>query len=233
VADNLPVIAEATLCLLNGERADRGLGPVSPNSKLAGAALAHSRDMVERRYFAHDAPDGSDVVDRVRATGYLDGGGGWTLGENLAWGTGALATPRSIMQAWMNSAGHRENILRRDYREIGLGVALGNPRNPDGVGATYTTAFGTVDGREPEALAGAQPPASAPVTTELGATAPTAARRGSVRAGGGKVRKVRRSCTRLARRARTARSHRVRVKQRRAAKRCRARAARLARRAQR
>ena len=229
VADNLGVIVEATLCLLNGERADRGLGPVTSNTKLAQAALAHSRDMVEKSYFAHDAPDGSDVADRVRSTGYLDGVEGWTLGENLAWGTGSLATPRSIVQAWMNSTGHMENILRREYREIGLGVVPGNPRSTDGEGATYTTAFGAVDGREPEAIAGTSQPVTTTVTTADGA-APSGS--DATRVAGSTVKKVRRSCGRMARKARASRSPRMRVKHRRAAKRCRARAARLARRVQ-
>ena len=68
------------------------------------------------------------------------------LGENLAWGTGALATPRSIMQAWMNSAGHRQNILNREFREFGVGVAAGNPSARDGLGATYANEFGVLQG---------------------------------------------------------------------------------------
>ena len=79
------------------------------------------------------------------------------IGENLAWGTGALATPASIMQAWMNSPGHRENILDPEYREIGIGVVAGNPSTATGAGATYANAFGVVD--EP---AGGHKPGSKP-----------------------------------------------------------------------
>jgi hypothetical protein len=68
------------------------------------------------------------------------------LGENLAWGTGGLATPGAIMQAWMNSPGHRENILNPDFREVGIGVVAGNPAAADGYGATYATEFGAIEG---------------------------------------------------------------------------------------
>jgi uncharacterized protein YkwD len=143
---NLGVVQAATLCLLNGERADRGLAPLALNDKLAAAALKHTQDMVANQYFAHDGRDGSDVVDRVKATGYIPSSGRWTVGENLAWGTGTLATPRGIVNAWMNSTGHRDNILRGDYKEIGFGIVIGNPRSTDGEGATYTTNFGAVSG---------------------------------------------------------------------------------------
>ena len=82
--------------------------------------------MVDHQYFAHEGRDGSQPAERIRATGYLSGGGAWRIGENLAWGTGDLATPRAIMAAWMHSPGHRANILqpavppdrlRRDRRQ--------------------------------------------------------------------------------------------------------------------
>ena len=63
------------------------------------------------------------------------------LGENLEWGTGALATPRGALESWMKSPGHRANILRRSFRELGVGVVLGVPVG-DTAGATYTVDFG-------------------------------------------------------------------------------------------
>jgi uncharacterized protein YkwD len=154
--ESLSAIAEATLCLLNGERADRGLAPLRPNEKLAVAATAYAEDLVAGSYFSHTARDGSGVVERIERSGYVPRDAAWVLGENLAWGTGGLATPGSIMQAWMNSPGHRDNILNPRYREIGIGVVAGNPAAADGLGATYATEFGaleTVD--EPEPLAAA------------------------------------------------------------------------------
>ena len=127
---NLATVAESTLCLLNGERADRGLATLRPNDRLQRAALNHGNDMVEHRYFAHQGRNGSQPAERIRAAGYLSGAGQWRIGENLAWGTGELATPKAIMAAWMASTGHRANILQPAYREIGFGVLAGNPSSP-------------------------------------------------------------------------------------------------------
>ncbi|MEA2133879.1 MAG: hypothetical protein QOC68_1788 [Solirubrobacteraceae bacterium] len=143
-AANLATVAEATLCLLNGERADRGLAQLRLNDQLQRAALHHGGDMVDHLYFAHVGRDGSQPAERIRDSGYLSSGGAWRIGENLAWGTGELATPKKIMAAWMASPGHRANILQRAYREIGFGVLAGNPASRGGAGATYVTEFGFV-----------------------------------------------------------------------------------------
>jgi hypothetical protein len=63
------------------------------------------------------------------------------VGENIGWGQGPLSTPRAMVEAWMNSPGHRRNILADDYAEVGLGLALGTPESTTW-GATYTTDFG-------------------------------------------------------------------------------------------
>lgn len=140
-ADNLAQVGQATLCLLNAERATQGLGALSENAQLDASSLPYSQRMVAESFFAHQSPDGGTLVGRLTAVGYVQGDD-WIVGENLAWGQGPLSTPSQIVAAWMNSTGHRENILSPDYREIGLGVALGTP--PDHTwGATYTTDFGT------------------------------------------------------------------------------------------
>jgi uncharacterized protein YkwD len=144
-AGNLPTISDATFCLLNAERTTRGLTALKPDRQLQRAALLHGGDMVAHQYFAHGGRDGSKPAERIRAAGYLSSGGAWRIGENLAWGTGDLATPRSIMAAWMASPGHRANILLPQYRQIGFGVIAGNPNAKDGAGATYVTEFGVVD----------------------------------------------------------------------------------------
>ncbi len=105
-----------------------------------------SKAMVADQFFDHVAPNGSDPVARIRSAGYIPKIGAWTVGENLAWGTGSLATPKSIVSAWMKSSGHRENILRPEYKEIGFGVVTGNPRSRSGSGATFTTTFGGITG---------------------------------------------------------------------------------------
>ncbi|MEA2296941.1 MAG: hypothetical protein QOE86_4580 [Solirubrobacteraceae bacterium] len=159
---NTAAVIASTLCLLNGERADAGLPPLTQDDRLAAAALEHSQDMVANHYFDHVALDGRDVVDRIRASGYLPDDQPWTIGENLAWGTGTLATPWSIVLAWMNSQGHRENILRSAFKQIGFGVVPGNPHTTDGIGATYTTTFGSLS-------------AAGPSSTRSGSPAPAAA----------------------------------------------------------
>jgi uncharacterized protein YkwD len=97
--------------------------------------------MVANDYFEHTTPAGVTMVDRIMQAHYVHADQGWSLGENLAWGTGSWATPRGTVDAWMDSPGHRENILRREYREVGIGVVVGVPENP-GAGATYTLDFG-------------------------------------------------------------------------------------------
>jgi uncharacterized protein YkwD len=139
--DNLDAVRAAVLCLHNQIRAQKGLPPLKENAKLRKAAVAHSSDMVVEGYFDHTAPSGSTFVDRVLGSGYARRTDGWTLGENLAWGTGDLSTPAGVMQAWMNSAGHKANILKRSYREVGIGIRLGVPTD-GGVGATFTADFG-------------------------------------------------------------------------------------------
>ena len=78
---------------------------------------------------------------------YLDGVRGWSLGENLAWRSGAAATPAHIVEAWMRSPGHRRNILDGGFREIGVGLATGAPRRTGGGGATYVNELGHRTGR--------------------------------------------------------------------------------------
>ena len=145
-AGNLAAVSDATLCLLNAERTARGLGTLTLDRRLQRAAVGHGGDMVANGYFAHEGRNGSRPADRIRAAGYLSSGGAWRIGENLAWGTGDFSTPRSIVAAWMSSAGHRANILLPAYREIGFGVIAGNPRSGAGAGAPFVNEFGVVDG---------------------------------------------------------------------------------------
>ncbi len=126
-APTRPLVRAAILCLHNQIRAERGLPALRENARLRKAAVGHSADMVSRRFFEHTAPGGVTMVDRIFAARYVPRNAGWALGENLAWGTGSLATPRGIMRAWMNSPGHKANILKRAYREIGIGVVTGIP----------------------------------------------------------------------------------------------------------
>jgi uncharacterized protein YkwD len=141
-AGNVAEVRAAVLCLHNRERGERGLPPLREHAKLRQAAIGHAEDMVAGGYFSHDAPGGEDMVDRVLRTGY-GRGEGWSLGENIAYGTGPLATAAQVHRAWMRSPGHRSNILRRQFRDIGIGIAIGAPFDSGGQrGATYAADFG-------------------------------------------------------------------------------------------
>jgi uncharacterized protein YkwD len=140
-AGNLGRIRAAVVCLHNRVRARHDLPPLRQNRRLRKAARRHSRDMVSNGYFDHTTPAGITMVDRVLRARYVRKDQGWVLGENLAWGTGSLGTPRGAVDAWLDSPGHRANLLKRAYREIGVGVAVGVPLS-DAAGATYTVDFG-------------------------------------------------------------------------------------------
>jgi uncharacterized protein YkwD len=139
--DNLAEIRAAILCLHNQIRADNDLPLLRENKKLRKAALGHSRDMVRDRYFEHTTPEGVTMVDRILRARYVREDQGWALGENLAWGTGSYGTPRGAVEAWMDSPGHRANILKRSFRDMGVGIVLGVPVS-DAAGTTYTVDFG-------------------------------------------------------------------------------------------
>jgi uncharacterized protein YkwD len=150
-AANLAHESDVIFCLMNAMRANAGLPALRQQDQLAQASVAHSQDMVDNKYFAHDSLDGRDLVARLTAVGYIPKSGEWVVGENLAWGSGALATPQSLVNAWMNSPPHRENLLASDYREVGMGVIFGTPsRDADG-GVTVTTDFGLRPDAEPAA----------------------------------------------------------------------------------
>jgi uncharacterized protein YkwD len=130
----------ATLCLLNRERAAHGLRRLRMDSKLARAAIGHARDMVANRYFAHDSRSGASFSARIKRTGWTRSRRSWTVGENIGWGGGSLASPAAMVEGWMASAGHRANILSGSFHLIGIGIANGTPVGSSG--ATYATDFG-------------------------------------------------------------------------------------------
>ena len=137
-AVSLDVVEQATYCLINRERTTRGIRKLRRNARLDLASARHARSMAARDFFEH-----GNFVGRIRSANYLRGARGWKLGENIAWGSGRLGTPAEIVDAWMNSSGHRANILKRTFREIGIGIARGTPSRGYGDGGTYVTDFGT------------------------------------------------------------------------------------------
>ena len=139
-ARSIPEARATVRCLLNEERAQQGVRKLRNHTLLRVAATRHSNDMVARTYFDHDGPAGSTLVSRVTRVGYVNPRVGWTVGENIGWGSGELSTPKAMVQAWMESPGHKANLLNPSFKDVGIGIALGSPRGGDGV--TYTTDFG-------------------------------------------------------------------------------------------
>jgi uncharacterized protein YkwD len=147
-ARNLKLIRAATLCLINRERVARGERRLRPNARLRRAAQAHTNSMAFGDYFEHAGPAGQTPLARIRNAGYISSRAGYEVGENIAWGTLGLATPRAIVATWMASPGHRANILDPRYRETGIGVS---PHAPVALahgqaGAIYTQDFGVIIG---------------------------------------------------------------------------------------
>lgn len=140
---NLRVVRRATLCLLNVQRTKHNVGKLRANRSLRGVATRYAKRMVSLSFFGHVSPSGTTFIQRILDSAYVDPGDGYSLGENLAWGAGILATPKRIVRAWMRSAGHRANILNGTFDDIGVGVTLGIPVAGGGSGATYVNEFGT------------------------------------------------------------------------------------------
>jgi uncharacterized protein YkwD len=148
-AGNVEQVEQATVCLVNQERARGGELPLAFNTELAQAAEGHSAEMAGQDYFAHVAPNGETPLQRVQGTGYIPNAQvGYTLGENIAWGTLSLATPNSIVAAWIASPAHLANILNAAYRDTAVGVAPAAPASlAEGQpGAIYTQEFGVIEG---------------------------------------------------------------------------------------
>lgn len=102
------------LRLTNLERQRAGLRPLTLSTSLGQAAQSHSDDMARNRFFSHTGFNGSTVVSRARAAGYAYS----YVGENISAGA---TSPEDALRRWMNSPGHRANILRPEYTEIGFG----------------------------------------------------------------------------------------------------------------
>ncbi len=121
------------LRLTNVERAKKGCPALNANAALAAAARGHSQDMAEKGYFEHTSPNGSTMQDRVEAAGYR-----WSrIAENIAAGGQSAA---DTMSQWMNSSGHRANILDCALKDLGVGLYR-KPGSP--YGSYWTQDFGS------------------------------------------------------------------------------------------
>jgi uncharacterized protein YkwD len=138
-----PQMESSIDCLINQERASYGLQPVAPNGDLRQAALSHSNEMVSQGYFEHTSPAGVTFMDRIESSGYMHKARSWVVGENLVWGTGPRSTPQALVTSWMNSPPHRENLLRPNFREIGIAAVPGTPESQsDLTGVTVSSEYG-------------------------------------------------------------------------------------------
>lgn len=115
-------VREEMLTRVNAARKKAGLKPLRLNSELEKAAQRHAEDMLNRGYFAHESPAGTTVRERSRKAGY-----DWAaIGENIAFGQTSVG---EVVETWMDSPGHRKNILSRNFSELGVGLALGKGRD--------------------------------------------------------------------------------------------------------
>jgi len=138
-AESLQRARDATLCLLNQQRVAHGLPPLRVSVRLERASQKHSEDMGVRNFYAHDDPDGRGFAARVEAEGVSRTG--TALAENIHWAVDVAARPTAIVEDWMDSAGHRANILNAGLTHVGIGIGLDPPEPVRKFAAVYTTDF--------------------------------------------------------------------------------------------
>lgn len=138
IEDPLPIesgsrsasVIQEVVNIVNHERSKAGLSPLRIHSQLNAAAQAHSDDMARNNFMSHTGSDGSSMGDRIKRHGYNYR----TAGENVAAGQ---RSPQDVMRSWMNSSGHRQNILNPNFRDIGVAYANGGS-----FGIYWTQKFG-------------------------------------------------------------------------------------------
>ena len=119
-------------------RASNGLATLCVSEILTQAAQYHSQEMIDQGYFSHNSYNGESYSARLERFGYNS----YTkVAENIAWGSGSLASPEYIFRSWLESSDHRANILDPDYREIGIGTATGEYEGYSD-STVYTVDFG-------------------------------------------------------------------------------------------
>ena len=153
-----PAAAQVAMqCLTNYARAHAKLGPLALNTTLGAAGQAKLKADLSCGEFSH-TPCGTPF-DSVFAP-YVQGATSYAIGENIAWSTGSYGTPRATMDAWLNSDGHRENILNAEFTEVGVGYLSGQTFQGYDGATLWSQEFGV---RTPGSTAQAQPPAVRPV----------------------------------------------------------------------
>jgi uncharacterized protein YkwD len=124
------------LARINDVRRRQGLAPLAASPLLDRVSQEHAEDMLLRSYFGHQSPEGLGPTERARADGYRSG-----IGENIVEQRFSTA---EALEAWLNSPGHRRNILDPDSREMGLGLAIGAGYDaaPGGYRVVWVQSFG-------------------------------------------------------------------------------------------
>jgi uncharacterized protein YkwD len=140
---DVAAIDTATLCLIDQVRAACRLRPLRANRELQAVARTQVSDMVRWNYFADNRPPDETPATLIEATRYGHAAS-LATGQNIAWGTGAYATPAHVVIAWMHSPPHREIMLTAGFRDVGVSATAAVPsvvedRLP---GATYAVEFG-------------------------------------------------------------------------------------------
>jgi uncharacterized protein YkwD len=136
----LPKIRKAITCLINRRRSKRERHLLEPNDRLELAARRHTRTMLAQDCFRHRCEGERGLPRRVKKTGYTKGQRSWEFAEIL----GYENTPSQMIGRWMHSRFNRRTLLKRDFRDIGVGVGWGAPvaDRDDSEFATYTIVFG-------------------------------------------------------------------------------------------
>jgi uncharacterized protein YkwD len=141
---DVPAVNAATLCLINQVRAAHHVRALRANRELSHVASSQVTHMVHANYFADDRPTGQTPLSLVAVTRYPAHAADFTVGQNIAWGTGSYTTPAHIVAEWMASPPHREIMLATEFRDAGVAVTPAVPSviNADRRGATYAIEFG-------------------------------------------------------------------------------------------
>ena len=135
--DNVQSLLDQVVALTNDFRRQNGLAPLTINTRLNAAAQKHSENMALQDFFGHTGKDGSSASDRMTAAGYT-----WSMAaENIAAG---YANATDVVQGWINSPGHRANLLNANLQEIGVGYYfLANDTGNQNWNHYWTQNFGT------------------------------------------------------------------------------------------
>jgi uncharacterized protein YkwD len=146
---NLESVRRALLERVNRERRAAGVPPMRPEPLLDETAQRYARDMLARSFYGHDSPEGTTVLERSKAAGYRPA----SVAENIARGQNSV---EEVMDGWMASTIHRENILSPIFAELGSGVAVG--KNANGYQILWVQCFGRSKTTTPWRRQRSQPP---------------------------------------------------------------------------